>query len=56
MRPPTPAPKSGSPEDPFGAVLPEQTSDEDAASWGEREESPDDDDERLRREVPPHHG
>jgi hypothetical protein len=36
----------------FGDVLPEQTSD-DAA---EPESRPDGDDERLRREVPPHHG
>ncbi len=36
----------------FGDVLPEQTSD-DAA---EPETRPDGDDERLRREVPPHHG
>jgi hypothetical protein len=36
----------------FGDVLPEQTSD-DAA---EPESRPDGDEERLRREVPPHHG
>jgi hypothetical protein len=38
-----------------GAVLPDITSDESAAGWGDwREES--DDDERFLREVPPHHG
>jgi len=36
----------------FGDVLPEQTSD-DAA---EPDTRPDGDDERIRREVPPHHG
>ena len=36
----------------FGDVLPEQTKD-DAA---EPETRPDGDDERIRREVPPHHG
>lgn len=40
-------------DDPFGEVLPERTSDETADGWGERDG---DDDERLRREVPPHHG
>lgn len=34
-------------------VLPDHTRDEEGASWGEAEH---DDDERLRREVPPHHG
>jgi hypothetical protein len=34
-------------------VLPDHTRDEEGASWGEAEY---DDDERLRREVPPHHG
>ncbi len=39
--------------DRFGDVLPERTRDEDSEGWSERES---DDDERLRREVPPHHG
>jgi hypothetical protein len=46
----------GTPDDPFGTVLPERAGDDDAASWGDRDESADDEDERLRREVPPHHG
>jgi hypothetical protein len=41
------------PGDPFGRVLPERSRDEDATGWGDTE---DDDDERLRREMPPHHG
>jgi hypothetical protein len=41
------------PRDPFGQVLPDHTRDEDATGWGEPAY---DDDERLRREVPPHHG
>jgi hypothetical protein len=36
----------------FGDVLPEQTGDDTA----EPQSQPDGDDERLRREVPPHHG
>jgi hypothetical protein len=40
------------PRDPFGAVLPERSRDEEGSGWGERAE---DDDDRLRREVPPHH-
>jgi hypothetical protein len=36
-------------------LFPEQTRDDDARSWGERESSSDDD-ERILREVPPHHG
>ena len=36
----------------FGDVLPEQTSDDTA----EPQVRPDGDDERIRREVPPHHG
>jgi hypothetical protein len=39
--------------DPFGPVLPDRARDEEDGGWGEREY---DDDERLRREVPPHHG
>jgi hypothetical protein len=35
-------------------VLPEQTRDDDARSWGEHD-SRSDDDERILREVPPHH-
>ncbi|MEV8375147.1 hypothetical protein AB0P21_20590 [Kribbella sp. NPDC056861] len=35
-------------------LLPEQTSDDDPRSWGERD-SDRDDDERILREVPPHH-
>jgi hypothetical protein len=34
--------------------VPEDSSDEDDAGWGELPAP--DDDERLRREVPPHHG
>jgi hypothetical protein len=37
----------------FDPVLPDHTRDEEGAGWGEAER---DDDERLRREVPPHHG
>ena len=45
--------RPGSREDPFGQVLPERTRDEETTGWGEQAY---DDDERLRREVPPHHG
>jgi hypothetical protein len=37
-----------------GPVLPTVTDDERDVGWGEAHEP--DDDERLRREVPPHHG
>jgi len=37
----------------FGDVLPEGTRDERGDAWGERGDG---DDDRLRREVPPHHG
>jgi hypothetical protein len=37
-----------------GPVLPTVTDDERDVGWGETPEP--DDDERLRREVPPHHG
>jgi hypothetical protein len=37
-----------------GPVLPSVTDDEQDVGWGEAPEP--DDDERLRREVPPHHG
>jgi hypothetical protein len=37
-----------------GPVLPSVTEDERDVGWGEAPEP--DDDERLRREVPPHHG
>ena len=37
-----------------GPVLPTVTDDERDVGWGEAPEP--DDDERLRREVPPHHG
>jgi hypothetical protein len=37
-----------------GPVLPNVTDDERDVGWGETTEP--DDDERLRREVPPHHG
>ncbi|MPZ94590.1 MAG: hypothetical protein GEU96_06660 [Propionibacteriales bacterium] len=40
-------------DDPFGEVLPDRTRDETGDGWGERGG---DDDDRLRREVPPHHG
>jgi hypothetical protein len=35
-------------------LVPEDSSDEDETGWGDRPDA--DDDERLRREVPPHHG
>lgn len=35
-------------------LLPDVSSDEQDVGWGDRPEP--DDDERLRREVPPHHG
>ncbi|RKS68563.1 hypothetical protein CLV35_3691 [Motilibacter peucedani] len=37
-------------------LLPDTTTDERDEGWGERPEPSDADDERLRREVPPHHG
>jgi hypothetical protein len=37
-----------------GPVLPDVTDDERDVGWGDAPEP--DDDERLRREVPPHHG
>ncbi|MFZ0324071.1 MAG: hypothetical protein WAN48_08075 [Actinomycetes bacterium] len=43
----------------FDEILPTTTSDEDAVGWGDApvtDDSQDADDERLRREVPPHHG
>lgn len=46
-------PRRDARRDPFGKVLPDRTGDEDATGWGETEY---DEDERLRREVPPHHG
>ncbi|MGH3484729.1 MAG: hypothetical protein ACRDPQ_16035 [Nocardioidaceae bacterium] len=39
--------------DRIGDLLPEVTLDESAAGWGDDETESD---ERLRREVPPHHG
>jgi hypothetical protein len=39
--------------DPIGDVLPEHSRDEEPDAWGERV---DDNDQRLRDEVPPHHG
>jgi hypothetical protein len=39
--------------DPFGEVLPEQSRDDEPDAWGDLA---DDDDQRLRDEVPPHHG
>lgn len=39
----------------FGDALPEGSGDESPDAWGDRER-PVGDDERLRREVPPHHG
>lgn len=39
---------------PEDELLPEQTSDDRDAAWGERPDV--DDDERYLREVPPHHG
>ena len=49
---------TGMSEDPgFGEVLPTTSSDDDEIGWGaDPTDSPDDDLERLRREVPPHHG
>lgn len=49
------------PRDPFGEVLPDRTRDEESAGWGDGHDTSHDsvhdwDDERLRREVPPHHG
>jgi hypothetical protein len=41
--------------DRLGELLPEGTRDESVTGWGEREDAGDPD-ERLRREVPPHHG
>jgi hypothetical protein len=45
----------------FGDVLPDATTDERSDGWsepagGERSDGEDPVDERLRREVPPHHG
>lgn len=37
----------------LGDLLPDQTRDESADGWSERES---DRDEQLRRDVPPHHG
>ena len=56
--PPRRATVTGMSEDPgFGEVLPTTSSDEDEIGWGaDPTDSPDDDLERLRREVPPHHG
>jgi len=42
-----------SPYDDDEPVFPDQTSDDDPRSWGERDS--DEDDERILREVPPHH-
>lgn len=39
-----------------GPLLPETTSDEQDEGWGERPDADADADERIRREVPPHHG
>ena len=39
----------------FGDTLPEGSRDERPDAWGDREDAGHDD-ERLRREVPPHHG
>lgn len=39
----------------FGDALPEGSRDERPDAWGDREGAVADD-ERLRREVPPHHG
>jgi hypothetical protein len=51
------APPEGSPRVPArpdpGPVLPERSSDETDAAWGERPEP--DDDEWFRQERPPHH-
>lgn len=41
--------------DVFGDALPERARDERPDAWGDRTNA-DSDDERLRREVPPHHG
>jgi hypothetical protein len=38
---------------PFGEVLPERSRDEEPDAWGDLA---DDDDQRLRDDVPPHHG
>jgi hypothetical protein len=39
--------------DPFGEVLPERSRDEEAEAWGDPADA---DDQRLRDDVPPHHG
>ncbi|MEQ4210145.1 hypothetical protein [Actinopolymorpha sp. B9G3] len=39
--------------DRIGPLLPARAAEDDPASWGDRG---DDDDERLRADVPPHHG
>lgn len=38
--------------DPFGAVLPDDTTDEDGRGWGDEVDTGE---EWLRTEVPPHH-
>jgi len=40
--------------DRLGELLPPTTSDESAEGWGDTDDV--DSDDRLRREVPPHHG
>jgi len=39
----------------LGALLPDQTQDESAEAWGDREGTTSRDDE-IQRDVPPHHG
>ncbi|HKY58851.1 MAG TPA: hypothetical protein VJL80_12495 [Aeromicrobium sp.] len=39
----------------LGGLLPDQTTDESAEAWGDRENAGSRDDEMLR-DVPPHHG
>ena len=53
-QPPATGPRIARGRSSAGAVLPDTTSDEQDIGWGEIPEP--EDDERLRREVPPHHG
>jgi hypothetical protein len=51
--PPADPPPDGPPDPDRRPVLPQRSSDETDAGWGERPEP--DDDERLRQERPPHY-
>ena len=39
----------------LGGLLPDQTQDESADAWGDKDR-PEERDDELRRDVPPHHG